>query len=63
MLESVRENYIEATEELRKEGENIKIVDGYGNAEREVFPNYRDSVIELLKKKGFNTVRDDNCVF
>jgi dTMP kinase len=55
-LESVRENYIEVAEELQTEGENIKIVDGDGDAEREVFQSYRDHMYKLLQEKDYVTV-------
>jgi dTMP kinase len=55
-LETVRENYIEVAEELQAEGENIKIVDGDGDAEREVFQTYRDHVYKLLQEKDYVTV-------
>lgn len=55
-LESVRENYIEVAEELQTKGENIKIVDGDGDAEREVFQSYRDHVYKLLQEKDYVTV-------
>ena len=58
-LESVRENYIEVAEKLQSEGENIKIVDGDGDAEREVFQSYRDHVYNLLKEKDYVTVGND----
>lgn len=55
-LKSVRENYIEVAEELQTEGENIKIVDGDGDAEREVFQSYRDHMYKLLQEKDYVTV-------
>jgi len=58
-LKTVRANYLEVAETLQAEGENIKIVDGEGDAEREVFQSYRDHVYDLLQEKNYATIGTD----
>jgi dTMP kinase len=58
-LETVRENYLDIADTLQSEGENIRIVDGDGDAEREVFQSYRDYVYDLLQEKNYATIGTD----
>jgi dTMP kinase len=58
-LETVRENYLDIADTLQSEGENIRIVDGEGDAEREVFQSYRDYVYDLLQEKNYATIGTD----
>jgi dTMP kinase len=58
-LETVRENYLDIADALQSEGENIRIVDGEGDAEREVFQSYRDYVYDLLQEKNYATIGND----
>jgi dTMP kinase len=58
-LKTVRANYLEVAETLQAEGENNKIVDGEGDAEREVFQSYRDHVYDLLQEKNYATIGTD----
>jgi dTMP kinase len=58
-LETVRENYLDIADALQSEGENIRIVDGEGDAEREVFQSYRDYVYDLLQEKNYATIGTD----
>ena len=52
-LTKARQNFLDIAEQLQSEGQNITIVNGEGHKEQDIWPRYKDDVLEVLRENGY----------